>query len=129
MFVDPQYLNLAMKIEFYEIPTTEQLTDKLSGKKYFLESSDLCAFFTPWRCYKFLQLACVMLRLPENFQDLNERVFEDIAGGVLYFGNIFLLVKHDQIIAQVLQETRISNLTQSNFNTMYQSSASMYFNK
>lgn len=91
--LNPADLNKSIKREYYQIPTTKELTAELPGKKICTvldmkdgfhqiplseESSKLCTFGTPFGRYKFNRLPFGLSSSPEVFQRENIRLFGDI---------------------------------------------------
>ena len=86
--LDPKDLNRAIKREFPEMQTTEQITSQMSGAKLFSKldasagywqmkldepSSDLLAFNTPFGQYKFKRLPFGIRCTSEIFKQTNFR--------------------------------------------------------
>lgn len=123
--LDPQALNKCIKREFYEIPSIEDITSKLSGKQYFSvldfkdgfyqikleeESSKLTTFSTPFGYYKFLRLPFGLSLAPEYFQKINYKNFGDIKNTIIYFDDLLIatdsLEEHDKTLKKVIERAR-----------------------
>lgn len=78
------------------------------------ESSDLCAFGTPFGLYKFCRLPFGICSAPEVFQRLNCECFGDIAGVGIYFDDIIITgsseLEHDQNLQLVLERAEKFNI-------------------
>ena len=81
--LDPQDLNKAIKREHYRIPTAQEISSKLAGKKVFStldlkdgywqveldeQSSMLCIFSTPFGHYRFTRMPFGLASASEDFQ-------------------------------------------------------------
>lgn len=121
--LDPQELNKC--IEFFEIPSFEEITGKLSGKQYFSvldfkegfyqvkldnKSSKLTVFSTLFGCYKFLRLPFGIKTAPEIFQKINQKNFGDIENVIIYFDDLLITAnskeEHDKILQKVINRAR-----------------------
>lgn len=127
--LDPKELNLSLKDNFYQIPTVEDLTLKLSGSQFYSvldlkdgfwqieleeESKKLCTFSTPIGMYQFERMPFGLKVAPEKFQQMNEKNFGDIDGTFIYIDDILIIGKtieeHDQILEKVLDRARHLNI-------------------
>ncbi|RWS20167.1 Transposon Ty3-I Gag-Pol polyprotein-like protein, partial [Leptotrombidium deliense] len=127
--LDPNRLNQAIKTPKYPIPTFDDILAKVNGAKYFTvldlkkgflqleldeESSDLCAFNTPFGRYKFKNLAFGIKSAPEVFQQIMDEVFGDIEGVSVYIDDLLIPGKtkedHDIRLKKVLQRARENNV-------------------
>ena len=119
--LDPRDLNKVIKCEHYKIPTADEVTSKLAGKKVFSilgekdgfwqipldqESSFLCTFNSPFGRYRFLMCPFGISSAPEVFQKRNDQLFGDIEGVNVVFDDLFICgkdgIEHDGILKQVL---------------------------
>lgn len=115
--LDPKELNSSLKDNFYQIPTVEDLTLKLSGSQFYSvldlkdgfwqieleeESKKLCTFSTPIGMYQFERMPFGLKIAPEKFQQMNEKNFGDIKGTFIYIDDILIMGKtieeHDEIL-------------------------------
>ncbi|XP_022162181.1 uncharacterized protein K02A2.6-like [Myzus persicae] len=101
--LDPQELNKSLVRDQFLVPTLEEITPKLIGRKYYSvldlkdgyyhiklddRSSKYCTFSTPFGNYRFLRLAFGLSVAPELFMKQNEKYFGDIEGVTIYFDDI-----------------------------------------
>ncbi|KAE8739486.1 hypothetical protein FOCC_FOCC015016 [Frankliniella occidentalis] len=101
--LDPSELNKVILSRPHQVPTTLEIQEKLSGMKVFSvldlkegfyhceldeESQMLCCFVTPWGIYCFQRLPFGLTSAPEEFQAINEAIFGDIEGVVVYIDDI-----------------------------------------
>jgi len=97
--LDPRDLNRAIKREHYVIPTFEDVSAKLCGKRVYSvidmkdgfwqvkldeESSRLCTFNSPFGRYSFCRLPFGISSAPEVFEKKVTETFGDIDGVELY---------------------------------------------
>ena len=127
--LDPKPLNKALKREYFEIPTREEIFSKLAGKSVFSvldmkdgfwqvaldnESSDLCTFSTPFGRYKFLRLPFGLSVSPEVFQRKNLEIFGHIDGVHIFFDDLLVagesVEEHDKILMKVLETAKQNNI-------------------
>lgn len=127
--LDPKNLNEAVMREHYNIPTAEDIANKLSGKKVFSildqkdsywqikldeASSDLCTFNTPFGRYKFLRCPFGISSAAEVFQKRNEQLFGDIEGCHVIADDMLIAGKddaeHDHILTTVLERAKKNNI-------------------
>lgn len=88
--MDPKDLNSVIKRQYFQIPTIEAITHKLSGAQYFStldatssfhqilldeKSTNLCAFGIPYGRYKFLRLPYGIKSASEVFQERFKEIF------------------------------------------------------
>ena len=123
--LDPLYLNECLKEEKFLIPTADELSAKLSGKKVFTvldmkdgfhqvkltdKSSDLCTFITPFGKYRYKRLPFGLSTAPEVFQRMNVNIFCDIEGVESYFDDLIISAEteaeHDVILDKVIDRAR-----------------------
>ena len=121
MCLDPKDLNRAIKREHYRIPTIQEVSSELAGKKVFStldlkdgywqleldeESSKLCTFAIPFSRYRFTRMSFGLKSASEVFQKKNEAVFEGIQGIHIVADDIIVagatVQEHDQILRQLL---------------------------
>ena len=114
-------MNRAIKREHYRIPTIQEVSSELAGKKVFStldlkdgywqleldeESSKLCTFATPFSRYRFTRMPFGLKSASEVFQKKNEAVFEGIQGIHIVADDIIVagatVQEHDQILRQLL---------------------------
>ncbi|GFV13662.1 transposon Ty3-G Gag-Pol polyprotein [Trichonephila clavipes] len=91
--LDPRDLIKVIKREHYQIPCTDDIISTLEGKKIFpvvdlkdgfwhapLDevSSEICAYNTPFRRYKFKKMPFGIVSAPEIFQKRIQKLFGDI---------------------------------------------------
>lgn len=127
--LDPKDLNLNIKRHFFQIPTLEELTSKLSGSKYFSvldatqgflqikldkESSKLCTFATPFGRYRFLRLPYGICSAPEVFQEAMYEMFGNIEGCTFYIDDLLIfgnsIEEHNARLEKVLSIAEKNNL-------------------
>lgn len=127
--LDPKYLNLVVKREHFSIPTCEDITSRLAGKKYFTvidmkdgfyqikldeSSSDLCTFNTPFGRFKFLRLPFGLCSAPELFQKKNMEIFGDISNVEIYFDDLIVSgsteEEHDLALMEVFKKAETYNV-------------------
>lgn len=123
--LDPRPLNQGIMREHFPIPTIEDLTANLAGKKVFSvmdleagfwhivleeKSAELTTFMTPFGRYKFKRLAFGLNCAPEYFQKRMVQIFGGIPGVVIYFDDILITAEsdeeHDLIMKKVLERAR-----------------------
>ena len=83
LYLDPRDLNKAIRREHHRIQTAEDIASRLSGNKFFSivdekdgfwqvrlddERSHLCAFNTPYGCYRFKRMPFGISPAPVVFQ-------------------------------------------------------------
>lgn len=119
--LDPKYLNEAIRKEHFLIPSVDEISSKLSRKKFFTvldmrdgywqieldtPSSELCSFGTPFGTYQFLRMPFGISSAPEVFQKKNYELFGDISGVGLYFDDLIVTgeteEEHDRNLRLVL---------------------------
>ena len=127
--LDPKTLNDVIKREHYRIPTIQEITSNLAGKKVFStldlkngywqveldeESSLLCTFNTPFGRYRFTRMPFGLKSASEIFQKKNEAVFEGIEGIHIVADDIIIaandLEEHNAILHKVLQRASACNV-------------------
>lgn len=126
--LDPKDLNLAIKREYYQMPTIEEIAMKLTGAKYFStldtrngyyqikldeESSKLCTFATPFGRFKFLRLPFGITSASEVFQKRFKEIF-NIEGVELYVDDLIVYGKtkaeHDERLKKVIKIAKENNV-------------------
>ena len=127
--LDPRNLNKAIKREHYKIPTLEEVTATLSGKKVFTildekdgyhqvqldeESSYLCTFQTPFGRYRYKKLPFGISSASEVFQKRNQETFGDIEGVQIIVDDMIIAGKdeheHDVVMGKVMERARKKNI-------------------
>ncbi|XP_052123376.1 uncharacterized protein K02A2.6-like [Frankliniella occidentalis] len=126
--LDPKDLNQAIKRNYYQIPSVEFIQSRLAGNEFFsvvdlkdgfwhceldLQSSEVCAFSTPFGCYKFNRLPFGLNASPEIFQARCEFYFGDIPGVTIFFDDIIVSGRnreeHDKALYNFLQRATLVN--------------------
>ena len=127
--IDPKHLNNFLLRDYYEIPSLEQVRQKIAHHKFYSvfdlrdgyfhivldeESTKYCGFSTPFGVYKFLRMPQGVSPAPEIFQRLVSSYFEDIEGVTVYFDDVIVYAdtkdQHDKIIDKVVQRARKLNI-------------------
>lgn len=127
--LDPQALNKAILRSQYPLPTIEDIRSKLAGAKKFSkldastafwsvvldeESTNLCAFGTPFGRFKFLRMPYGLNLAPEKFHQKLVESFSDIEGVICYLDDILIFstsqLEHDKILQKVFERIREINL-------------------
>ncbi|XP_063227048.1 uncharacterized protein LOC134533454 [Bacillus rossius redtenbacheri] len=120
--LDPTDLNKVVIRDYHEIPTLEEMSEKLTGKKFYSvfdlkegfhqvqldeDSSHKCCFSTPFGCYRYLRMPYGIANAPENFQKFIEENFASIPGVVTFFDDILCTGEtegdHDTCAQQVVE--------------------------
>lgn len=144
--IDPTDLNQATKRTPHLIPCMQDISQKLSNKSIFSvldlkdgfynieldeESSDHCAFSTPYGMYKFQRLPFGLNLAPEIFQKFTEQIFGQIKGVVVYFDDILIAGsderEHDLILKQVVDKARENNIKFNKTKFQYKVKSVKYF--
>lgn len=126
--LDPLHLNNNIVGDHFPIPTLEELSLKLKGKKYFtvldlkegfyhvpLEEECMLytTFITPFGKFCFKRLPFGLNVSPEVFQRVNEKVFGNLGIGI-YFDDFIIAGEtteiHDQILMNVVDRARQFNV-------------------
>lgn len=127
--IDPQELNSNLKDTFCLMPTIEEVTAQLAGKKYFTVldlkdgywqmkldecTSKLCTFSTPFGNYRFLRMPFGIKIAAQMFQKYNQENFRDIKGVLVYIDDILIAAnienEHDETLNKVMQRARERNV-------------------
>lgn len=127
--LDPKPLNKCIKREHYLIPTSEDITSRLSGKRLFTVldlrngfwqmeldsvSADLTTFMTPFGRYRWERVPFGLCCAPEMFQKKMVQIFGDIPGVEIYFDDLFVSGvderDHDATLLTVLERARRNNV-------------------
>ena len=127
--LDPRDLNKVVKREHYKIPTAQEISSHLAGKKVFStldlkdgywqieldeQSSLLCTFNTPFGRFRFTRMPFGLNSASEVFQKKNEEVFAGIDGVHIMADDIIIAAatvqEHDAILRTVLQRARDRNV-------------------
>lgn len=120
---------MVVKREHFSIPTCEDITSRLAGKKYFTvidikdgfyqikldeSSSDLCTFSTPFGRFKFLRLPFGLCSAPELFQKKCMDIFGDILNVEIYFDDLIVSgsteEEHDLALDEVFKKAELYNV-------------------
>lgn len=123
--LDPKPLNKCIQREHFLIPTFDDFTSKLVGKRVFSvldlssgfwhmeldrDSADLTAFMTPFGRYRFNRVPFGINCAPEMFQCRMVGIFGDIPGVMIYFDDVCIAAEseaqHDRIMTMVLGRAR-----------------------
>lgn len=129
MCLDPRVLNKCIVREMVQIPTVDEIRNKLTNKKYFTlcdlkdgfyqcelesDSMKLCAFSTPFGSYQFRRLPFGLANAPEMFQQLTSKYFGCIKNVCVYFDDILISgetqQEHDEALKQVVKQARKLNI-------------------
>lgn len=127
--INPKELNEAIRDNFYEIPTFEQVRAGLVNKKFFSvcdlkesfwqvaldeKSKDLCTFSTIFGCYRFKRLPYGIKIASETFQKFNEENFGDIPNVTVYIDDILISAEneedHDKTVDMVMKRAMERNI-------------------
>ena len=123
--LDPKDLNRAVKREHFQLPTSTEITSKLTGAKVFSKldakdgfwhvkldhpSSLLTTFNTPFGRFKFNRLPFGLNSSNEVFQKKMQFVFEGIEGVEVIYDDLLVWGKdeesHDRALRNVLERAR-----------------------
>uniref|UniRef100_A0A0A9W3X7 RNA-directed DNA polymerase n=1 Tax=Lygus hesperus TaxID=30085 RepID=A0A0A9W3X7_LYGHE len=127
--INPIPLNRYLKREFFTIPTQEELTVNLSGKKLYTvmdmkegyhqcelteEASLLCVFNTCYGRYRYLRMPFGLSVSPEIFQRENYRIFGDLDGVQIFFDDAIISgeteEEHDRNLEAFIKRARENNI-------------------
>lgn len=127
--LDPKQLNENIRREHFQIPTFEEVTTQLAGKKFFTildqkdsywqvqlddESSKLCTFGTPFGRYKFLRMPFGIASASEVLQRMAYKSFGDIDNVHVIYDDMLIAAnteeEHDRTIKKVLERARELNV-------------------
>ena len=127
--LDPRDLNKAIKREHYKIPTAQEISSKLAGKKVFstLDLKDgywqveldnqismLCTFSTPFGRYCYTRMPFGLASASKVFQKRNEAAFDAIDGVHIMADDIIIAAatveEHDVILRKVLARAHDRNV-------------------
>lgn len=127
--LDPKPLNACIKREHFLIPTIDDVTSRLSGKRIFTvldlsngfwhmeldnKSAELTTFMTPFGRYKFNRLPFGVNCAPEIFQKKMVQTFGDIPNLIIYFDDIAIAAEneeeHDKTLSGVMERARENNV-------------------
>ena len=101
--MNPQRLNQALKREYYQIPTVEDIASNMPSTSYYSkldasngfyhiplseESSKLCTFATLFGRWRFKRMPFGISSAPEVFQRTMDGYFRDLEGVVCYEDDI-----------------------------------------
>lgn len=123
--LDPIDLNKIIVKKPKVLPTLDDLSFKLHGKKYFSvldlaegfhhlllteESSWKCCFATPFGVYRYLVLPYGLMNAPELFQDVLENHFSEIPNVVVWADDILVMgntsEEHDRALLSVMKKAK-----------------------
>ena len=127
--LDPRDLNKVVKREHYKIPTIQDVSSHLAGKKIFStfdlkdgfwqinldeKSSFLCTFNTPFGRFRFTRMPFGLNSATEVFQKKNEAAFAGIEGIHIVADDIIIaadtIEEHDAILQKILTRARERNI-------------------
>jgi hypothetical protein len=127
--IDPRYLNKFIVRKHKQLPTVEDILDKLSGSKYFTkfdcssgfwtvqldaESSKLCTFSTPFGNYSYRRLPFGLSVSTEAFQERMEEAFGDIENVQFYVDDLIIYAntveEHNNVLLKVLKRAQECNV-------------------
>lgn len=127
--LDPKPLNECIRREHFLIPTAEDITSRLSGKRVFSvldlrngfwqmeldsRSADLTTFMTPFGRYRWERVPFGLNCAPEMFQKKMDQIFGDIPNVEIYFDDMFVsgvdCAEHDETLSLVLDRARKNNV-------------------
>ncbi|XP_072152554.1 uncharacterized protein [Bemisia tabaci] len=127
--LDPKNLNECLITRKCAIPTVDEISAKLSGKKWFTVfdekeafyhfeldeySSRLCAFNTPFGVYRFLRMPFGIICAAECCHERNVTIFGGIKGVTVYIDDILVAndteKEHDESINLVIIQARKHNV-------------------
>ena len=127
--LDPKDLNRAIQREHFAIPTFDDISAKLSGKRLYSvidmkdgfwhlkldeDSSRLCTFNTPFGRYSFCRLPFGISSAPEVFQKKMTELFGDLDGVHIVFDDMIIAAvddeDHDRIFRALLERARTCNV-------------------
>lgn len=127
--IDPKQLNQYLIRDYCLIPTLDEVTAKLAGKRFFCvfdlkdgfhqikldeTSSKLCTFSTPFGVYRYLRAPFGLSVLPEYFQKMTQQYFGQLSGVVVYFDDILCAgdTKEElqKVVQSVLDSARKNNI-------------------
>ena len=128
--LDPRNLNKAIKREYFQLPTIEDITTRMSGAKYFSkydanqgywqirlddESQLLTTFNIPFGRYCFMRMPFGINSAQEVYQKHILQIFENIEGVETDIDDIIIwgrtLEEHDRILEIVLRKCEEEGLT------------------
>lgn len=123
--LDPSDLNKIIVKKPKMMPTLEDLSVKLGGKKFFSvldlaegfhhlslseKSSWKCCFATPFGVYRYVVLPYGLMNAPELFQDVIEGHFGTIPNVVVWADDILVMGSterdHDNTLKEVIQKAK-----------------------
>ncbi|VDI33051.1 Hypothetical predicted protein [Mytilus galloprovincialis] len=126
--LDPKDLNRAIKREHFILPRREEITAKLAGAKYFSkldassgfwnikldeESSNLCAFNTPFGRFKFLRLPFGIKSASEVFHKAVCKILHGLNGVESFIDDILVwgcTKEEHKRLKEGLERIRTANL-------------------
>ena len=127
--IDPRDLNQAIRREYYQMTTIEEIVAHTPNAKIFSvldansgfwqiqldnESARLCTFNTPFGRYMFKRLPFGISSAQDVFQRIMSEIFQDIEGVEVLVNDILVWTEteeqHDRILNEVLSRARSRNL-------------------
>lgn len=127
--LDPKQLNENIRREHFQIPTFEEVTTQLGGKRFFTildqkdsywqvqldeESAKLCTFGTPFGRYKFLRMPFGIASASEVLQRMAYKSFGDIDNVHVIYDDMLIAAtteeEHDRTLKKVLERARQQNV-------------------
>lgn len=127
--LDPRNLNKFLKRTHCQIPTSEEISNKLAKSKVYSvldassafwmfklndRSSRLCTFNTPFARYRFLRMPYGLNCAPDIFQSKMSQLFGDIEGVVTYFDDVCVSgpdqKTHDDRLKKVLEIAKANGI-------------------
>ena len=101
--IDPRALNKYIIQPKYQLPTLDEIKNKMQNAKVFAlldasngfwmlnlndSSSDLCTFITPFGRYRFKRLPFGISSAPEEFSRIIAQMFENVEGVIPYIDDL-----------------------------------------
>lgn len=127
--LDPHFLNMALKKQYYQLPTLKDLADVVKNCTHFSvldiregfhhveldeKAQKLCIFSTPFGCYKYKRLPFGLSVATDIFQEMNVRTFGHINGLFIFVDDILIAGKskedHDKKLQEVCNTARANNI-------------------
>lgn len=118
--IDPKPLNQYVRSEYFQIPISNGIVNKLTGASVFSviamkdgfwqlqlddKSADLCCFNSPFGCYRFNRLPFGISMAPETFMRKSFEIFGNIPGVQIFFDDLIIYgiseEEHDNSLKQV----------------------------
>jgi len=127
--LDPKDLNMAIEREHYPMRTIDDITDKLTGAKYFSkldancgywqvqlddESAKLTAFNSPFGRFEYLRLPFGVSNAPEVFMKKMSETFDDLDGVEVIMDDLLIYgssqEEHDKNLENVMKRCQEKNI-------------------